>query len=114
MAPTGQIDSQGIASCTLGLIHGHIRALHQLLERRLAVGEECDADAGRAVDFVAVQIVGPGEFGEYLLANAFGMCSPLEHFSAQILEDDDEFVAAQACYGISLPDASLKTFGHLR
>ena len=67
-------EAQGVAAGFLGLIHGDVGLLQQLLYRLLVIAEQGGTDAGGAVVFVRGKLVRLVERSENFLADGFRLC----------------------------------------
>ena len=103
------VEVETVATIALGLVHGGIGVADQFRCGFPIVGEHADADAGAHIDLLpAVQREG---LIQGLQNGRSDLCRLL--WLIQLLEHQQEFVAAQATQGVFLPDALTQAFGHL-
>ncbi len=103
----------GVPPGRLGLVHGEIGALEQLVHAAPLVAEEGDADAGRAVVLLRPHLERAVELGQQLLRHLFGLQRRLRGVGIQAFEHDHEFVAPETGHGIGGAHALLQPLRHL-
>ena len=99
-------ETHGIASRFLRLVHRHVGALEQRVDRFLVAVVQADADAGRAVMLVLLEEVGGGQGRTQLFGDHGDFLGSFLRIAAEFLEQHHELVAAEARHGIF--------FAHLR
>src|SRR3569832_2333683 len=112
---TGRIhvEMQLVAAGCFGLVHGFIGMPEQLIRACSMTAERGDANAGCADAELFVEPVGPCELAQDLVAQLACLHGGRVRRVAQVVEDDDEFVATQARHGNTNPDAGEQAPRHL-
>src|SRR3569833_1937938 len=77
----------------------------QLIRACCMTADRGDADAGWADAELFAEPVGPCELAQDLVAQLARLHGGRGRRVAQVVEDDDEFVATQARHGVAFPDA---------
>ncbi|MCY1330982.1 hypothetical protein D9M69_166320 [compost metagenome] len=106
-------EAQGVAARRLGAIHRQVGALHDVVHRVHLPLEQGDAEAGRAVILVAVQVVGDVQRGQDLFADGPGLDCGVRRVLAEPFQQHHELVTAQARHGVALANAGAEALGHL-
>ncbi|RMO12329.1 hypothetical protein ALQ47_05261 [Pseudomonas cichorii] len=92
-----------VAALGLGAVHRRIGVLDQCGDVGAVGGEQATADAGTHEELVLASLEGRGEAGQELAAD--GLCiAGLQQAGQQ----DDEFIAAQARYGVDVAQRLLE------
>src|SRR3989338_6073064 len=92
--------AQRVAAGSFGLVHGHVGTLEYLVDRTVLLGEQGDADAGRADIAAALQGVGHGERLNDLVADVFNLLAGLFRLQAQAFEHQHKLIAAETRQGV--------------
>ena len=106
-------ESQRIPPRLLGPVHRDVGLLQQRVTIRLLPHEQVNAHARRAVIRMFIEQVNLIERGHDLLANPLGLRCGLVFDAAQVRQDDDKLVPAQAGHGIFRANASDQALGNL-
>ena len=105
--------TQCVATGCLGLVHGQVSTLEQLVDAGQMVVKQRDADAGRAVMLVVSHAVGLVQRSQYLAPNGFRLSCSFVGVGAKFLQKHHEFVSAQARHSVRLPHALAQPNRHL-
>ena len=105
--------AHGVAACFLGLVHGQVGVLHQVVGAGFVAYEQHHANAARALHGTARQGHGRGQGLQHFVRHAFGLGGGLVGLGAQAFQDDDELVPAQAGHGVSFAHGSHQALAHL-
>ncbi len=105
--------AQGVAARRLGLVHGQVSPLHQLVDADLLPAKQGNADARRIVIVVTRQVVGAVEQLDDLLADDPALAGRLLGPLAEVLEHDHEFVAPETGNRIPLAHAAAQPLADL-
>ncbi len=105
-------EAKGIAPGGLRLVHGDIGLLQNLAGALFAFPEYGDSDARRAQTFMLIQHVWLGRLGEYFFRNGLGLGRGFFGIRAEVLDDDDEFVASDPRRGVALAKAEYEAPSH--
>jgi hypothetical protein len=96
----GRVELAGVSALFLRAIHRHVGGLDQGLHGVAVGGMQADADAGRDEQLAPVD-------DERFVKRLDDLRDRLEHivFLGDVHQHDDEFVAAQACNGVTRESA---------
>ena len=86
-----------VAASVLGLIHGLVGKLHQLVKVLAIVGEEADSDARAYIELFVFDLYRIAQGRDQLVCHGLSLLR-----GVQVGDQGDEFVAAHACQGIAL------------
>ena len=106
-------EPQRVAAGGLGVVHGQIGATQQFVDGLALTPKHHNADAGRAVQGLALQLIRLGQAVQYLFTHVQSASVGLLFVAAQALDQHHEFVTAQARQRVSLAHAALQPFRHL-
>ena len=114
-------EADGVASGSFGFIHGHVGALEQFVVFLHMPKEQADADAGGAQIIAGVtpffpvdrlERIGPVDRVADFFGHSLGLGGGQGFFLVQILQHDDELIAAQSCHGIAVAYARPEAVRH--
>ena len=109
----GRIEkAQRVAPGALGLVHGQVGLLEQVVNARLPFGEQCHADAGAAIVRLPRQLVRLVQRAQQFFSNLLGAHDGLGQDLTQIAQQHHEFVTAQACHRVAVAHALAQPLGH--
>ena len=94
-------EAQGIAPAALGFVHGQVGALEQFLDITLGVGKQRHANAGGAVVRLAGQFVGRSQAAQHFAGHRLDFANDQLWLARQAFEEQDKFIAAEACQGVA-------------
>ena len=103
--------ANGVAARRLGLIHGNIRLLQSFVGGFAAIPDDGDADASAAATLTAVEQVRLVDGRQNLLADGFGLGRGFLWSPAQIFEQHQKLISAQASGGVGFAGAGDNALG---
>ncbi|MNF58912.1 hypothetical protein D3C84_404890 [compost metagenome] len=106
-------EAHGIAARRLGAIHRQVSALQNIVRCAQLPLEQRNAEAGGAVVLISIQLVGNVQRVENLFANSLGLDSCFWRILIKAIQQDNEFVSAQASHGVALAYAAAKAQSNL-
>ena len=95
-----------VTSALLGAVHGEVSVLYEGCGVGAVVGRQGDSDAGRHAEFVVRDHDRLGQCLQHLAGNPTRRAAV-----SDLIEQDREFVAAEAPHGVFFPNALLQTAG---
>ncbi len=105
----GGVEAEGVAPGALGFVHGDVGVLQQRLDAVAVAREERDAEAGRTVDAVALDLDRRRDGLDELACHHGDMV-----LVRDIGQEHDELVAAQARHGVLDAQRLAQPVGHFR
>ncbi len=109
----GVKEAASLATGRLGLIHGGIRLLEQIIHSLLPIRKQGDADAGTDVQHQPRIGVGRSNLGDEPLGNDVGLHLRLGRAGRQRRQQQDKLIPAEASQTIALTHQPLEPGRHL-
>ena len=94
-----------VSTIIFGLVHGHISTLDQNLGSNLRAEIHAHADTGRTVALMLIELIGITQRQAYLLGHLCRLSDGQLGIDVELVEDDDELVAAHAGHRIGVAQA---------
>ena len=104
--------AQGILAGGFGLVHGQVRALHQLMAAGELVIKQQYADAGGTAQLQLTDQVRRLQGLQDLLADSLDLPGGILRVRLQVFQQHDKLIAAQAGHGVAAADRMAETLGH--
>ena len=107
----GVEEAKPVAPVCFGLVHGDVGAFEQVFGAGVVAPKQTDADAGAGALDVACQRAGFFQGDQHLLGHAPDLLARAAFLRGQIVQKNDEFVAAEARDGARRADDAAQGLG---